>query len=229
MMSSREPTVLGLSLGDRLLFMIGAPGLGLVLGYFIPRIADWATTLPWMPFEGPLRLIASFDGFWGAVGLLVGGLALGVFAAAAVITMTLKVTLTDTEIQLSKDDKTRTIARSDVGVVFIDGKKLVILDGESRELAREEYEASADDVERAFQSHGYPWVSEDPHADLFRRWVPDHPDLPGAVNAVLRAREIALTKKAADDAADLRTEVQKLGFVVRDEGLRQYVRPLVRS
>jgi len=226
---SGEPTVLGLTLRDRLLFIIGAPALGLVLGFYLPRIADWATTLPWMPLEGPFRLIGSLDGFWAAVGFVVVGVALGLFAAFAVFSMTLKVTLTDTEIRLDKDDKTRTFARSDVGAVFVEGKRLVLLDRESRELAREELEASAEDAERAFRARGYPWQVEDPHGTLFRRWVPDLPDLPGAVNALLKARENALKKKSAEDADDLRTEVQKLGYVVRDEKLRQYVRPLVRS
>ncbi len=224
-----QPSVLGLTLGERLLFIIGAPVLGMTLGFFLPRIAEWADTLPWVPFEGPLRLITSWEGRWAAIGLVAAGLVVGLVAAGAVLTMTLKVTLTDAEIRLTKDDKTRTIARSDVGAVFMDGKSLVVLDRESRELAREENEASAVRTEQAFRAHGYPWASEDPHAALFRRWVPDHPDLPGAVNAVLRARELVLGKDAGDDADDLRAELQKLGYVVRDEKDRQYVRPLVRS
>jgi hypothetical protein len=46
---------------------------------------------------------------------------------------------------------------------------------------------------------------------------------------VLKARELALRKRAGRDVAELRDEAQKLGFVVRDDGVRQYWRPLVRS
>jgi hypothetical protein len=59
--------------------------------------------------------------------------------------------------------------------------------------------------------------------------VPDTPDLPGAVHALLKAREAALKKRAGRDVAELRDEVQKLGFVVRETATRQYWRPLIRS
>ena len=80
----------------------------------------------------------------------------------------------------------------------------------------------------AFRRHGYPWHAHDPYADLFRRWVPDSGHLPPPVDAVLAARGTALRKKARTEARELRDAVEKLGFVVRDEGDRQFWRPLVR-
>ncbi|MEK3889116.1 hypothetical protein MHB53_17290 [Bacillus sp. FSL K6-3431] len=40
----------------------------------------------------------------------------------------------------------------------------------------------------------------------------------------MKAREIALQKKEVDDTKDLLHEIDKLGFVVRDEETRQYWR-----
>ena len=57
--------------------------------------------------------------------------------------------------------------------------------------------------------------------------MPDTPDLPAAVNALLRARERALEDGDHADAADLRREITKLGHVVRTEHHRQYWRPQV--
>ncbi len=34
------PSVLGLSLPDRILVIVGAPAVGLALGYFLPRIGS---------------------------------------------------------------------------------------------------------------------------------------------------------------------------------------------
>jgi hypothetical protein len=224
------PAVLGLSAGDRLLIVLGAPALGLAAGYLLPRGAEWAvSSLSWVPMRGPLELIASFDGSWALIAFLVAGVVLGLGVAYAAIVESLRVTVTGSEIRLDRDEKSRTIARADVDLVFLDGKALVVLDGESRQLARERHEATADKVERIFRAYGYPWLDVDPYAQLWRRWVPNTPDLPGSVNAVLAAREVALREKAAKDVAELGDEVQRQGFAIRDDGTRQYWRPLVRS
>jgi hypothetical protein len=223
------PTVLGFSLGDRLFIGAGFPLLGAGLGYLVPYLATWALKLPWVPLSGPLKLIASFRGTW-ALGILVGiGAVLGLGLAFLAIVESLKVTLTDNGIRLDKDGRARTIARGEVAAVFVDGRTLVVLDRESRQLVRDMCESKPAAIARAFRAHGYPWVDGDPYAELYRRWVPDTPDLPAAANALLKAREVALRKRAGRDVAELRDETQKLGFVVRDDGARQYWRPLVRS
>jgi hypothetical protein len=87
--------------------------------------------------------------------------------------------------------------------------------------------SEAKQIPAAFRTHGYPWSDEgDPHRDEFRRWVKDDPELSPAVNAVLRARSKAfnLGDKGKADVRELRDEVAKLGYVVRDEEKRQYWR-----
>ncbi|MGP4111296.1 YqeB family protein [Streptomyces sp. 4N509B] len=226
---STDATELGLSLADRVLLIVGGPLLGAVLGILLPPLAGWLLGLSWVPEHGLLRLVDSWDGVVAPALLGLGGLLLGLVLAGLAIASTMRVTLTDEWIEIRRSDDRRTIPRGEVDAVFVDGKKLVVLDRESRQLLRETSEADTATIARAFAAHGYPYVKRDPYEDIFRRWVPDTPELPGAVNALLKAREAALKKKAADDAAELHDEVQKLGFVVRDgKSARQYWRPLVR-
>jgi hypothetical protein len=222
-------TELGLSLGDRLVLAVGGALLGAGLGFFLPALAGWLLSLRWVPEHGALRLVDSWDGPLAPLLLGLAGLLLGLVLAGLAIFTTMRATVTDEWIRVQIGDKKRTIGRAEVDAVFVDGKKLVILDRESRQLLREPSEGKAADIARAFTAHGYPWVKADPYEELYRRWVPDTPDLPGAVNALLKAREAALKKKAGDDIAELHDEVQKLGFVVRDgKSAKQYWRPLVR-
>ncbi len=221
---------LGLSRGDRWLIWAGFPLAGLAAGWALPLLAHWLLGLPWVPFAGPMRLVASLDAGFGRAALVVAGLLLALVFAFVAVHETLRVTVADFELRLRLGDTARTVPRGDILAVFVDGRHLVVLDRESRQVVRDRLEgAGKPAVAAAFRAHGYPWLERDPYADLFRRWVPDLPDLPGAVNAVLAARAVALTNKSATDAAELRDEVQKLGYTVRDVGTTQHWRPLVRS
>jgi hypothetical protein len=221
---------LGLSRGDRLLIWVGFPLVGLAVGWVLPVLARWLLTWPWVPFGGPLRLVEALDNGFGRVALVGAGLLLALVFAFVAVHETLRVTVADGELRLRLGDTDRTVPRGEISAVFVDGRHLVVLDGESRQVVRERLEgAGGSRVAEAFRAHGYPWLEHDPYAKLFRRWVPDLPDLPGAVNAVLAARAVALKNKSATDAAELRDEVQKLGYTVRDDGATQHWRPLVRS
>src|SRR4051812_6027841 len=210
----QRATVVGMPLADRLAVVLGAPALGVGLGLLLPRAARWLLTLSWVPLGGPLKLVSLLDHGWGAVAAPVVGGLLGVALAWVAFAESLTVTLTDREIRLVKDQKTRVIPSVQVHTVFLDGKQLVILDPESRQLLRDRHEASGTRLAQAFHAHGYRWADHDPYRDLYRRWVRDTPDLPPAVNAVLAARDLALTRNVAADVRELRDEVQKAGYVV---------------
>jgi DNA-binding CsgD family transcriptional regulator len=208
---TRTPTVLGFSLVDRLVIGAGAPLLGAGLGYLLPHVATWALKLPWVPLQGPLKLVASVHGPWAVAAFAGLGAVLGAGVAVLAIVESLKVTLTDNGIRLASDGKVSTVARPEVAAVFVDGRRLVVLDRDSRQLVRETCETKAAEIARAFRAHGYPWVDGDPYAALYRRWAPDTPDLPAAANALLRAREVAVAvgegKSNAEIGADLHMSV----------------------
>lgn len=227
--AKEETTVLGLSVGDKAILFAGIPALGALFGLCLPWVAERVSEVRWLPGGGPLRLIAAHQGFWTTAGLCALGLLLGLCFGAYAVHVSLRVVLTDSSLRAVRAGRERCIARSQVETVFLDDKQLVVLDRESRQLLREPTETRRADMARAFSAHGYPWVKGDPYAGLYHRWVPDSPDLPPAVNALLKARQIALEKKAEQETAELRDEVERLGYVVRDRSKRQYWRPLVRS
>jgi hypothetical protein len=221
---------LGLTRGDRVLVVGGFPIVGGLAGWLLPLAARWLLSLPWVPFGGPLRLVRNLDGGWGLVGIVGAGVLLGLVLGLVAVHEALRVIVEQNELVVVRGDSRRTVARRDVDAVFVDGKVLVVLDRESRQVVRDRLDNAGNArVERAFRVHGYPWVDGDPFAELFRRWIPGLPDLPAAVNAVLVARGKALEARAAADADELRDEVQKLGYTVRDVGKVQHFRPLVKS
>ncbi|GAA3578584.1 YqeB family protein [Kribbella ginsengisoli] len=230
---SSTKTVIGHSAADKLLLYGGLPLLGLVLGYFLPRIADWATKLEWVPFQGPLELISRWDGWWVVAICLALGLIGGVLLAAMALEDTLKTTVGNTEVEFLKNQRTTRVPREKVALAFLDGKEIVLQDSRSAELAREKHDelgaTARTKIQAAFRAHGYPWSDAgDPHESEFRRWVEDDPDLPPAANAVLKARSKAFDQgdKGKADLRELRLELGKLGFVVRDREKKQYWRPV---
>ena len=230
MVNSRTATVLGLPLADRLLLVAGLPVLGALVGLVLPPLARWVVGLSGpVPMRIVFRFVASADRSWEVAIWIAAGFLVGLGVGLVGLTESAKVTLTSAEIRLDRDDRSLTIACDDVTAVFLDGKRLVVLDRESRQRVYESTQAPGPRLASAFRAHGYPWRDSDPYEGLYRRWLPDTPDLPVAVNAVLKVREEALRKNARRDADDLRDDVQKLGFVVRDEGDRQYWRPFVRA
>jgi hypothetical protein len=221
---------LGLTRGDKAVLFAGLPVTGGLAGWALPGVARWLLSLPWVPFGGPLRLVRHLDAGWGLAALVAAGVLLGAGLAFLGVHEALRVTVGDGGLTLVSGTTRRTVERRDVDAVFVDGRLLVVLDRESRQVVRDRLDnAGSPRVERAFREHGYPWVGQDPYARLYRRWVPDLPDLPAAVNAVLAARGKALENKSNTDADELRDEVQKLGYTVRDVGTAQHWRPLVKS
>lgn len=225
-----QRTVIGHSAGDKVLLFGGLPLLGLVLGFFLPRIADWAAGRGWVPFQGVLKVIAAWDGWWVVVICVLVGLVAGVLLAAALDDI-LKVTITHRSVEFLKNQKTLTVPREKVAVAFLDGKEIVLQDASSRELAREKHDqlkSEAKQIPIAFRAHGYPWSDAgDPHESEFRRWIEDDPDLPRAVNAILKVRSKAFDQgdKGKADLRELRGEVTKLGYTVKDTDKKQYWRP----
>ncbi|TCM47165.1 hypothetical protein [Kribbella sp. VKM Ac-2568] len=116
---------------------------------------------------GPLELIAKADSWWVVALLTAIGVVASVFLAAAALEDTLKVTMTNTEVEFLKNQKTTRVPRNHVAVAFLDG------------------------------------------------------------NAVLKARSkvFALGDEGKHDVRELREEVAKPGYTVRDEDKRQYWRP----
>ncbi|WP_152394478.1 YqeB family protein [Paenibacillus guangzhouensis] len=223
--TSNAKTVVGYSTSTKVMLYGGFGLIGLAVGYFLPRIAEWALKLPWSPFEGPLKLLHSWQGVWLDAGLTLLGFIAGLVIAYLAIQESLVIACSDQEVTLRIDERECTIARGDVGRVFVDRGHLVILGSSGHELAREKSDSKEEQIGRAFTEHGYPYTpGGDPYEAEYRRWVPDTPDLDAAANAILKAREMALKEEEKIDVRDLRQELGKMGIIVRDVEKRQYWR-----
>jgi hypothetical protein len=210
----------------RLLMWLGFPAAGAGVGWLLPRVADWVAGLSWVPFQGPFKLVSEIPEpgrTWGALGLgLVAGLVVAMIGHSESLTLTVD----HTGVTIKRGDRQRTVQRTEIQGVFLDGKHVVLLGREGQELARESSDLDKGLVEEVFRKQGYAWLADgDPHRGDYRRWVEADPDLPQAADAFLRARARALKDDKKEDVAELRGELAKLGVVVRDEKKKQYWRP----
>ncbi|RNL87657.1 hypothetical protein EFW17_00505 [Halostreptopolyspora alba] len=214
-------------MGERALIWGGFPLVGAVLGWLLPIVADWAVSLPWFPFQGPLELAAGLPAPAATVGGLILGVATGVVLALVSESEYTTVTVDDNKVTLRNDTATRTVERADVTAVFRDGAALVLLGPDTGELARQGGDMPAQErLRAAFRRHGYPWRDDgDPHAEHYQRWVEDLPDLSASAHALLKARARALEREDRSDAEQLRSELAGLGVVLRDREGKQFWRP----
>lgn len=215
----REPTWVWV------LVWTGFPLVGGVVGWLLVRVADRAADARWVPFKGLFRLIDRHSGAPLTIGAIAVGAILGLLLALTAQGEKLTVTVDREGVDLIRDGRTRRVARADADAVLLDGKQLVVLDATGRELARDKSDLDRRRLADAFTANGWPWRDSDPYAGDFRRWVEGLPDLPPGADPLLRARSRVLGRNA-DDAAELRSELARIGIVVRDERRHQYIRTL---
>lgn len=207
---------------ETLLFRwVGLPVAGAGLLWLLTLFVDWLLTLRWVPFRGPLELVDSIPEPLGTLGALGVGMVGGLILALIAHDERLAVTVSPDSLRLDGDEYEATFTRDEISAVFVDKSQLVVLGRNTGELARRPSELDHAQLAKVFQEHGFPWRDGDPHADAYRRWVPDTPGLPPGANALLAARA---KSKDSDDAKELRAELAKLGVLVRGGKGKQYWR-----
>ncbi|QVQ50644.1 hypothetical protein J4H86_17275 [Spiractinospora alimapuensis] len=211
--------------GEWALIWLGFPLAGAVLGWLLPRLAEWLVGFDWLPLPGPVELAANLPelpaAIGGAVLGIVGGVVLALMSESEYVTVTVR----DDELRTVRDNRPRTVERANVDAVFVDGKDLVVVGPDAREVLRQG--GDLPDRERlraALEEHGFPWMEEDPHAEEYRRWVDGLPELSTSANALLKARAKALENDKADDAEELRSELVALDVMLRDRDGKQHFR-----
>ncbi|WP_344870487.1 YqeB family protein [Allokutzneria multivorans] len=206
---------------ERNLLWFGAPALGAVFGWLVKPLAEWVLTLRWVPMQGPFKLAEQAPSWV----LVCGGAVLGLgFAFLGALDMT-EVSVSRERVVFRRGDNTTEVDGTEVDAVFLDGKRLVLLGPDGAELAAEKTDLPAAELREAFGASGYRWLDEgDPHAAEYRLWVEDTPDLPTGADALLKARKRAISGGESEDVRLLRSELGRLGVVVRDDGKRQYWR-----
>jgi hypothetical protein len=195
------------------LLWVGFPLLGAGAGLALLAAAEWVAGLPWAPFGGPLRLLAWFPRPQATVAVVAAGALGGLVLAHLSVNDSLAVTVSADEVVLRRGRSRQAIPGTAVRGVFLDGKRLVLLGPGGEELAREASDLEAGELAAAVREHGHAWLDGDPYARDYRRWVEGAPGLPAGADALLRARERALTSGDEEDACLLRSELARLGVV----------------
>jgi hypothetical protein len=202
----------------RVLAWLGLPLVGGALLLLIVRAA-W-----WLPVPGPFALIRKLPAPAATAVAVAVGVLLGLVLAALVDRESLTVRISPAEIVLSRPGSSRSVPRSEVAVAFPDRDHLVLLGRTGRELAREPSHLSTGRLRTAFAEGGIAWADQDPYLSAYHRWVPGLPELPATAHALFAARQTALTSGDESDQRELRIELARLGYVVRDDHKRQYWR-----
>lgn len=195
------------------------PIAGFGVAWLVKIVAVWAADLPWAPYQEIVKFILRFvpEPYLTIAVCVIG--AIGGLAGAFLLRRAgLSITLSGDVVTLRRGGYHQEADRAAVKAVFCENQQLVLLRHDGSELVREPWELRVEQVADAFRKHGYTWLENDPYGGDFQVWQPDAPELPAAVNAVLRARGI-LREKAGDgdEIRVLRQELAKLGVVVRDE------------
>lgn len=224
--AGHQTTVVSQSMTERVVMFGGFPVAGALLGWLLKLLAGWASTLPWMPLPGPLKLVASLPEPHATIGALAVGAVAGLVLAFIGASEELIVSVAAETVTLTRDDRTRTIAGGSVAAVFVDAKHLVLQDAQGRELVREKTDLGVQPLSEAFRAQGYSWCDADPYGDEFRPWVEASPDLSKSAHGLLGARRRAVEKDKKDDADAHAEELSKLGIVVRDSKAGQQWRQL---
>ncbi|AEV86281.1 hypothetical protein ACWT_5263 [Actinoplanes sp. SE50] len=223
---TRTSATLDYSPTDRVLIAAGPAVLGLLLAGVLPIGARWALGLHLpLPLRPAVTVVARVDAPWefAVQAVLLAGA--GLIASAALHERLIPISVSPDRLRLGGTE----LARAGIAAIYPDRDTLIVLDHESRPAARGIPRARRGTLAATLREFGYPWRDTDPYADVYRPWTAGADGLPPAVEAVLAARAVALERKAGRETAALRDSLARLGHVVRDEGGRQFWRPLVRS
>ncbi|MEC0239959.1 hypothetical protein P4H66_08885 [Paenibacillus dokdonensis] len=217
-------TLLNFSKADKVILWLGFPLIGLALGWFLPSIANWSSSLPWLPFQGPLKLIASYNGAWvGFVTMILGWIA-GIALTFLSFHESLEMSIYDDKVILQLRDDEIILKKKDISLVFMDKKQLVLLGSDEKELFRCKQELSKSTVGNTFLKHNYLLSDTDPFKKDFKTWVVDSPDLSPAANALLKTRKKAIENGDDEETFQCAKELWKLRVSVKEINNRQYYR-----
>ncbi len=220
-----ERTVVAEPAGEWVLVFLGFPLLGTGAGWLVTFGADRISRWPVLPMGAVVRLIRDApEPGTTVVALLVGALA-GFTLAVIGWSERLVVLVSAREVVLRRGGQARAVPATEIAGAFTEGKCLVLLGPDTREVARESSGLPADRLRRTLLALGYRWHPDgDPWAGQFARWVEGLPGLPTGADALLRARQKALESGDTSDAAALREELSRIGVVVHEQGRRQFWR-----
>jgi hypothetical protein len=213
-----EQTIVPTPIWARVLAWLGLPLAGGGLLLLVLRTAAW------LPLPGPLTLVRKLPEP-AATSVAIGlGVLFGLVLASFVDREALTVRISPAEVVLSRPGTVSKVPLAQVAVAFRERDHLILLGRTGRELAREPSYLSGHHLREAFLQRGIAWADGDPYSSAYRRWVPGLPEIPATAHALFEARQEALKSGDESDQRELRIELARLGYVIRDDHKRQYWR-----
>lgn len=154
-----KPAILALRRSDKLIMLgiavLGGGGLGIAL----PLIWNGIKNFAWLPFHDPLSWFMSLEADYMLYLRPLILITLATAAAVLLIVFSPVVEVSDEEIRIKKGNDQRTIKRSDVAGVYLEGSKIIIESSRGRKLFHDNIEGGKVEVKKVFVDHGYPWES----------------------------------------------------------------------
>ncbi|MFE5293938.1 hypothetical protein ACFQ8T_17310 [Isoptericola sp. NPDC056618] len=206
------------------LVLLATVALGVVLGFALPPLARWlhgfleGTPLPSL---GPVELLAGLPLAW-SVPILGGlGVVAGVVLALSTVGEALRLTVADDHLEHRTDDREGWVERTDVADVFRDARYVVLLGAAG--APRERLDADTlrrDELQAAFEAHGWPWRDADPHEHAYERWMDGRPGFSAEEHALLRRRLAERKDAAAVAEVDGALAAHGLAARVREDRLQ---------
>lgn len=223
-MPSTEPSEVRQPRWVPLLVLLAAVALGVGLGYALPPLARWLHRIlegtP-LPSLGPVELLAGLPLAW-SVPILGGlGVVAGVLLALSTVGEAMRLTVADDHLEHRTDAHEGWVERTDVADVFRDGRYVVLLG--TTGAPRERLDADTlrrDDLRAAFEAHGWPWRTADPHERAYERWMDGRPGFSATEHALLRRRLAERKDAAAVAEVDEALAAHGLAARVREDRLQ---------
>lgn len=205
--------------------VVGA-ALGIGAAFVIGPIVNWLVGLIG-DAPGPLRLAAALPVEWAFPVLAAVGLCLGIWAGREWQKEIGETTISAEGVTIRQGGAGHHVSRNQVGGVFTDGgRELILVDESTNELSR----TATDQIlvprlQHAFERFGYCWQGNtDPHEKDFETWVDGRGPLNAQAHALLRARQRAQSDKQFGAGDDARDQLRDLGVIVRDRHEAQQYR-----
>ncbi|MFS8048208.1 hypothetical protein [Rhizobium sp. BR 314] len=120
---------------DQIVVIMVAAVAGAILLFLLPKSAVWAlANLPWVPWDGPLKLLITGEQMLTRWGVAAIGAVLGVLSGVLIIHDEPIITISSSELLVHKGGKRHRFARAQVKAVGIINRHLVIRDHSNVEL-----------------------------------------------------------------------------------------------
>jgi hypothetical protein len=151
-----DAVVLELKNAHQLILVVVTTAIGLVIGYFAPRVISWALGIGGLPFEKPMQLLQRLADSWGSWVLIIAGGVAGLVVGLILLGGLVSAKITARDITIIQGSKKTRFARAQVSLAVIDEGHLVLRDERDADLVREKIEGSTADLVAALRRFDWP-------------------------------------------------------------------------